>query len=237
MERLGKYVYCVIRGAEKRSFGKGFNGNMVYTIPYRDISAVVSDTPPVEYKPSELNALTHEEVIERVMKEHTVLPLGFGNIFVDENRVKWLLAKFYWTFKTYLKKIEGTVEVGVKVFYDLEVAKRELEAACTEVETRKGGLESKIAGETYCNKINEKAYKYGVEVYEVLKKDAVDTNLMKRIGESMILNGAFLVQKKKIQDFKIDLEKLEKEYEDKGLKFQFSGPWLPYNFVRIFIRR
>jgi len=224
MEHQGKYVYCVIRGSEKRRFGNGFNGGIVYTIPYRDISAVVSDTPLVEYEPNEANALIHEEVVERVMQEHTVIPLGFGNVFIDENRLKWLMAKFYLTFKTYLRKLEGKVEVGVKVFYDLEVAKRELEAEYA-------------TGENYYNKINEKAYRYGVMVYEALKKCAEDASLMKRIGENMIVNGAFLVKKEKIQVFKGELEKLEKENADRGLKFQFSGPWPPYNFTRIHISR
>ena len=224
MEHQGKYVYCVIRGSEKRRFGNGFNGGIVYTIPYRDISAVVSDTPLIEYEPNEANALIHEEVVERVMQEHTVIPLGFGNVFIDENRLKWLMAKFYLTFKTYLKKLEGKVEVGVKVFYDLEVAKRELEAEYA-------------TGENYYNKINEKAYGYGVMVYEALRKCAEDARLMKRIGENMIVNGAFLVKKEKIQVFKGELEKLEKENADRGLKFQFSGPWPPYNFARIHIGR
>jgi len=49
------------------SFGNiGIEGNAVYTIPYRGISAVVSDTPPVEYESNEANALTHEKVVKRV---------------------------------------------------------------------------------------------------------------------------------------------------------------------------
>jgi len=233
MEQQGKYVYCVVKEAEKRTFGRGFGGNIVYTIPYRDISAVVSETPPVEYEPNETNALVHEEVVERVMQERTVIPLGFGNIFIDESRVRWLLARFYWTFKTYLQKLEGKAEVGVKVFYDLEVAKRELQAFESKSQEN---LLSRVSEEN-SKKINEKAYEYGLKLYDALKKHAEDTHLMKRIGGNMILNSAFLVRKTKIQDFKTELEKLEEEYADKGLKLQFSGPWPPYNFSRIHISR
>ncbi len=235
MERQGKYVYCVIKGSEKRSFGRGFNGNTVYTVPYRDISAVVSDTPPIEYEPNEANALMHEEIVERIMQEHTVLPLGFGNVFINESRVKWLLAKFYPTFKTYLKKLEGKVEVGVKVFYDSEAAKRELETPNIKVEEGDEDLAKRVVEEKYYNKINEKAYEYGVKIYEALKKHAEDVHLMKRIGGNMVLNGAFLIQKERIEEFKSELEKLEEGHADKGLKIQFSGPWPPYNFVRIHI--
>jgi len=51
----------------------------------------------------------------------------------------------------------------------------------------------------------------------------------------MVLNGAFLIQKERIEEFKSELEKLEEGHADKGLKIQFSGPWPPYNFVRIHI--
>jgi len=200
----GRYVYCVIRGSEKKTFGTGFEGNPVYTVPYKDLSAVVSNVLPVEYEPSAANALIHEEVVERVMQGQTVLPLGFGNVFVDENRVKWLLVKFYKSFKAYLDKLEGKAEVGVKVNY---------------VE------ETKVS--------EEKVYGYGFRVYEALRRHADESRLMRRIGGNMILNSSFLIQKNRIQDFKMQLGKLEKEYADKGLKFQFSGPWPPYNFVQI----
>jgi hypothetical protein len=204
----GRYLYCVIKGMKKKTFGTGFEGNPVYTIPYRDLSAVVSDVPQVEYEPNTANALIHEEVVERVMQGQIVLPLSFGNVFVDENRVKWLLANSYQIFKAHIEKLEGKAEVGVKVLYEAESKQSE-----------------------------EKAYEYGVKVYEALKKHADETRLMRRIGGNMILNTSFLIQRDGIQEFKTELEKLEKEYADKGLKFQFSGPWPPYNFVQIRVGR
>lgn len=245
----GKYVYCVIGSAGRKEFGRGLGGNTVYTIPYRDISAVVSDTQIIEYGPNEVNVLQHERVVESVMREHTVLPLGFGNVFINENRVKWLLARFYLTFKTYLKKLENKVEVGVKVFYDMEATKQELERTSEVVKRLKEEIATKPDKEGHLlkEKLNivikrealrvasERAYKYGVEIYETLKRRAEDTRLMKRIGGDMILNGAFLIHKGEITDFKKELERVKRDYEAKGLKFQCSGPWPPYNFARIHI--
>jgi len=247
----GKYVYCVTGSGGGENLGNGLGGYLVYTIPYRDISAVVSDTPMVEYEPNEVNVLLHERVVENAMREHTVLPLGFGNIFINEDKVKWLLARFYLTFKTHLKRLENKVEVGVKVFYDIEATKQEVERTSGEVKRLREGLASKPDSEAHFlkEKLNiiteraalkaagERAYKYGVEIYEILKNCAEDTHLMKRIGSDMILNGAFLIHKDKIADFAGELEKVKKEYEGKGLKFQYSGPWPPYNFARIRIGR
>src|SRR5947207_15308233 len=48
VERRGKYVYCVIRSEESLRFGTIGLGNVpadVTTVHYKDIAAVVSDTP------------------------------------------------------------------------------------------------------------------------------------------------------------------------------------------------
>ena len=235
-------------GGEKQSFGKiGIDGTMVYTIPYNNISAVVSDTPLREYEPSEANALAHEKVVEYVMQKHMVLPLGFGNIFINENRVEWLLTKFYRTFRIYLKKLEGKVEIGVKVFYDLETARRNIENTNDEIKRLKEVLASEHLKEDqfsreklvaaiarkFVEEVSKKAYEYGVKIYEALGKVAVDSRLMKRISDDMIMNGTFLVNKDKIGQFEKTLETLRGEYEKQGLIFQLSGPWPPYNFAHI----
>jgi len=244
----GKYVYCIMDGGEKQNFGKiGIGGTTVYTIPYNNISAVVSDTPLREYEPSEANALAHEKVVEHVMQKHTVLPLGFGNIFINQNRVEWLLTKFYRTFRIYLKKLDGKVEMGVKVFYDLETARHNIENTNNEIKKIKEALTLErlkedqfsrdklvtAAARKFAEEVSKKAYEYGVRIYEVFGKVAVDSRLMKRIGDDMIMNGAFLVNKDEMAHFEKALETLRRKYENQGLKFQLSGPWPPYNFAHI----
>ena len=44
----GKYVYCIIKTTDEREIGPigiGDGTNRAYTVPYRDLAAVVSDTP------------------------------------------------------------------------------------------------------------------------------------------------------------------------------------------------
>src|SRR5688572_33266724 len=56
----GKYVYCIIRSSEERDFGAigiGGEGKRVYTVRYRDLAAVVSDTPIRIYDPTRENVL------------------------------------------------------------------------------------------------------------------------------------------------------------------------------------
>ena len=65
----GKYVYCIIRSDRQRDFGSiGIGGGQkVFTVAYKDLAAVVSDTPIVIYDPTRDNVLAHEFVNETVM--------------------------------------------------------------------------------------------------------------------------------------------------------------------------
>src|SRR3569833_1152584 len=77
----GKYVYCIIRSDRQRDFGAiGIGGGQkVATVAYKDLAAVVSDTPIVIYDPTRENVLAHEFVNETVLREYTVIPMPFGD--------------------------------------------------------------------------------------------------------------------------------------------------------------
>ena len=87
----GKYVYCIIKTDTPRDFGAvgiGGRGDRVYTVPYREFAAVVSNCPLIVFDPTRENALAHEHVNELVMKDFTVLPMSFGTVFRTENDIK-----------------------------------------------------------------------------------------------------------------------------------------------------
>src|SRR4051794_31518548 len=96
----GKYVYCIVRLDRSRDFGEiGIgSGARVYTVNFKDLSAVVSDTPIVIYDPTRDNVLAHEFVNETVMREFTLIPMSFGTVFRSEKDVLALLKSTYQAF-------------------------------------------------------------------------------------------------------------------------------------------
>src|SRR5205085_8245244 len=96
----GKYVYCIIRSDRQHDFGSiGIGGGQrVMTVAYRDLAAVVSDTPIVIYDPTRENVLAHEFVNETVMREFTVIPMSFGTVFRSEDDVTELLRSTHQAF-------------------------------------------------------------------------------------------------------------------------------------------
>src|SRR5262249_60494539 len=83
VESRGKYVYCVIRSEEPLRFGAIGLGAVpaeVSTVHYKDIAAVVSDTPLEVLDATRENVLAHERVNEAAMPDHTVVPMSFSTV-------------------------------------------------------------------------------------------------------------------------------------------------------------
>jgi hypothetical protein len=199
----GRYVYCIIPwDGSDRSLSFGDIGieksGKVYTIPYGDIAAVVSNAPFKEYKPTKENAYTHMQVLTLVMREHTVLPMAFGMVFKNEEILRRVIEKARNDLRKALNEIEGKVEFGVKV-------------------VRPKGVE--FDEDAFASEIGE------------LRKLAVQAKLGKRYSKSLILNAYYLITKDNIEAFLKKAEELQEKF--KQLKIQVTGPWPPYNFVKI----
>src|SRR5207247_784778 len=126
----GKYVYCIIEADGRQEFpamGIGGRGDQVYTIHYSGLAAVVSDTPVVVYDPTRENALTHEHVIETVMKDFTVVPMSFGTVFRTEDDVVEFLKDTAEALHEVLKRMQDKIEFGLKVNWDHETVLHQVE--------------------------------------------------------------------------------------------------------------
>ena len=240
----GKYVYCIIRSAQQREFGGiGIGGGQrVYTVQHTDLAAVVSDTPIVIYDPTRENVLAHEFVNETVMKEHTVIPMSFGTVFRSEDDVTELLRSTYTAFSEVLDKMQDKIEFGLKVLWDRDKVVAGLEQENEEIRRLKDEISRHTSSSTYFarmqlgrlveSSLEETSQRYVADIHEALKAVAVASRSNKPIGDKMILNAAFLVERKQESAFDDRVKEISRKYED-ILTFKYSGPWPPYNFVNI----
>src|SRR6185295_10275647 len=117
----GKYVYCIIRSPQPLKFGPigiGTEPAEVHSVSFKEIAAVVSDTPVEVFDATRENVLAHERVNETVMRTHTVIPMSFGSVFKTEGDIVELLRAAYDAFVDVLNKMEGKLEFGLKVLWD-----------------------------------------------------------------------------------------------------------------------
>ncbi|MDO9575710.1 MAG: GvpL/GvpF family gas vesicle protein [bacterium] len=167
----GRYIYGIADKGEKINLGKiGIENSEVYTIPYKDICAIVHNCPAEPYK-SEDNKkveewiMTHQKVLEvGAEKFDTILPMGFDTIIQSKPRpsyergkdntnptqvVKDWLKEDSQNLKELIKKVKGKDEYGVKIFYDQEIMGKKITEESEEIKKLKKEIESKPKGMAY----------------------------------------------------------------------------------------
>lgn len=239
----GKYVYCVIHADKALNFGAlGIGGEPaeVHTVNFRDIAAVVSDTPIAVHEPTRANVLAHERVNETVMRDHTVIPMSFGTVFKTRDDIHELLRSAYEAFKDVLVKMEDKLEFGLKVLWDRDLIVKELETENEDIRRLKGEITSQ-KGSTYFARmqygrlvdgaLQSRSERYVQEIFEALRPVSVASRANRPIGDRMIMNAAFLVRRDKEVDFDAIVKSIGAKYDK--LTFKYTGPWPPYNFVNI----
>ena len=242
----GKYVYCVIKSERPLSFGLlgiGPEPSEVHTVHYRDIAAIVSNTPMVVLDPTRDNVLSHQRVNETVMQDHTVIPMSYGTVFKTDDDIMELLRSAYDAFTDVLNKMQDKFEFGLKVLWDRDQIIHEIESEDEDIRRLKGEISTQ-KGSTYFARmqygrlidaaLQAKSERYVMEIFEALRNVSVASRSNKPIGDRMIMNAAFLVTRSLEQAFDARVKDIGQRYDK--LTFKFTGPWPPYNFVNIRLR-
>ncbi len=241
----GRYVYGIIESSSTETFGKsgiGGAGEVVYTVNHGDVAAVVSRTSVFIFDPTRENALAHEHVIETVMKTNTIIPMSFGTVFRTDDDIKEVLKSIYPSLKDVLKQMAGKLEFGLKVTWDRERVIEELKRDHEDIHRFHMELTRKHLQSTYFARMQlgrmidkalaERAADYVREIYDALRSICVASRDNKPIGDKMIMNAAFLLQREREADFDAAVNKVAQKFSDR-LNFKYTGPWPPYNFVNI----
>ncbi|MDP3048597.1 MAG: GvpL/GvpF family gas vesicle protein [Thermodesulfovibrionales bacterium] len=247
MEKEGKYIYCIIGTKQERNFGPiGIGSGEVLTVGYEDLSMVVSGHPMTKFVVNRENMITHEKVIEEVMKEFgSVLPVRFGTIASSADEIRNLLDRRYGEFKNALRDMDHKVELGVKgIWKDKDVIFKEIVKENKEIrkvkekiqnDTGRKNIQAKMeVGKMVEWALQKKKEEEAEKIVDALRKTAFDYKLNKTIGDVMFINAAFLVDKGREKEFDNIMDDLNNEYKNR-IKFMYTGPLPVFNFVNIVI--
>ena len=244
----GQYLYAIIACSEPREFtarGIGERGDVVHTVNYRRLAAVVSNSPNVEYESSRRNMMAHTLVLEEVMGQFDLLPVRFGTLAPDADSITTrLLAPRYGEFTELLEQMRGRIELGLKVFWFEGAAVAEVVRDNETIRRMRDALNGRLPTETYYERI-----RLGEEVESALaQKRARDeetilarirplvhkTRANKIVSDRMVVNAAFLVDRQNGLQVDDAVHSLNEEFSDR-LMFKYFGPVPPYNFVNIVV--
>jgi hypothetical protein len=245
----GRYIYCMIDFKEKdpeRNFGPlgiGERGDLLRSLNYKDVAAVISNSPIKKYPVSRENCLPHQRAVEAVMKEgFTVLPVRYCTIAEDEEQVKKILKRDYKRFKDLLLKMKNKVELGLKAIFDEKLIYQNILAQNKEIRLRKEKLMNKPPEKTYQKRIelggmvesalNAEKEKAKTLALRTLKGLAEDYVVADNYGERMLLNASFLVDRNKEPEFDKKVDELNERFEQR-VKLKYVGGMPPFNFVNL----
>ena len=244
----GKYIYCIIGETKETNFDYiGINNREVKLISYKDISAVVSSTPVINFdrldkKELTRHVITHQKVNEEIMKDYDVVPMAFGIIAPSVDEVMRILEKVYLQFKTALKNVTGKEEFAVQVWWDQKKLLEELTSTNPEIQKLRQGMSSKggILGMPIKLKLGKLIHKevetqrqtFINDIHAFLRSSSHDSTSNKLIDDEMIANFSFLIEKIKEPELDRKMQELGKKYEGK-LRFKYIGPMPPYSFTNI----
>jgi len=245
MKTIGRYVYCIMDGGGKsQNFGKmGLENNEVYTIPHKDISAVVGKITFKEMQPDVDSIITHQKVVEKSRSMGTTLPVRFGIMFKTDEGVKQLLVKSYNDFRSKMNKLHGKEEFGIKVILEkpgMEKIKSMVMSSSSEAKKIKREISKSGQGESYFLKMKmdesikietlKKIDEITGEIHNELSNIVSDSAVLKSDLQEIVLNTAYLIDKNEITKFIESVEKIKTQYKKHGLVIHQSGPWAPYSF-------
>ena len=218
----------------------GLEGVGVYNLSYRDIGVVASKLINQIKEINRNDVLKHEEVVERLMDNFTVLPVRFFTTFNQEEEVLVMLKEYYQDFKENLRHLRNKVEFGIRVIWPSETIKNRIieaskrcHADVTITNSSPGGSFVKQKFEKYKidKEFAEEASRCIIVVDDYFNRIAGEKKLQKLVSEDLLLNAAYLVEKEKQNEFKQAFEELRSAPSD--LRYLFSGPWPPYNFINL----
>jgi hypothetical protein len=193
-------------------------------------------------------AMAHDRVLTWAQEHGGVIPFPMFSLFSSEAALGDSLAQRDAELARTFKRVEGADEFGVRAHrrdsvmlqvidqLDPGIARLRAEAAAASPGQRYL-LDRKVAEQAKAA-LRAAGQRIARDVFAALMgiaREAVPRPLVAdpdRAGEAtIVLNGAFLVERARTNEFRAAVGQCMTEYDGKGISFEFTGPWPPYNFV------
>lgn len=188
--------------------------------------------------------LRHQQIVEAVMRERTVLPVKFGTIVEDPSEIALFLEQARDSLAGALESARGKIEVEVAATWDLVPA---LEAVRRE--TVVAGAIKVLAAADNPSTVDKVRLGRLVKVAMDCRKDTYREMILARLGplahgvvsnallsEELIMNVAFLIDRARQREFDRQILELDR-LTGNEIRLRTIGPLPPYSFHTVDVRR
>ena len=248
MSKIGKYIYGVINSNVVNS---SETSDCAYSVSFQDIAAVVKDSETVDCSRMSSDMLarllvSHQQLIEKVMTRHTIIPMRLGTFAQSDEEVKEILASGYRTIKDIFGRAKDMVEIDVAAtLSDFNSFMQEISEE-VEIKQLKQSLLSKKGGVTIDDQmevgvlvkkhLDKRRTDYAGRIQAALSVVCDSFKPHDLMDDKMVLNTAFLLNQNKQNDFERKVEEINNEFKEK-FNFRCVGPLPPYSFYTLEIKK
>jgi len=242
--RTALYVYGVVPAGTRLALpGAGIDASDIEVLEAGGVAAIVSTVQMDEYGEQALHghlndrewlertAQAHEAVLERALGTATVIPFRMTTVYGAEASLRAFLEERSEALVDLLDRFADKVELGVKAYFSRPEAHGEA------VDTGRGYMLQRQAEQAAAREADAFAIGCAQDSHERLAEAAIDARANRAQpseltgrSEQMLLNGAYLVARGDTQLEEV-VGGLEQRYAERGVTYEITGPWPPYNFV------
>jgi hypothetical protein len=235
-------------------------GTPVRRLVHGDLVAFASTVPASQFGARKLRStledtdwlrdriLAHEKTLEQLRSGFTLVPFRFCSIYSDVTQVADALDRHYAELVQALDRVHDASEWGVKLYCDTNILRCRLETATASIRARR---EAVIAASPGTRFFLQKSFDRALDA-EVAAAIARCVEQSRRFLEAlaresatipaqptavhgksaeMVLNAAYLVDEKVLDEFRRALAAQQAESAAHGFSYELTGPWPPYHFV------
>lgn len=186
----------------------------------------------------EMVARAHHAVVDAAFAETSVLPMRLATVYLDDARVADMLVRQRSEFQELLSRLDGHVELGMKVYADPRAAAAS--APATPASAGAGAGRAYLRQRQAQQREGQDAYRSASDLAAraarlaegVAASRAVHRpqqgQLASRPGVN-VANEAYLVPREHTEQLRRELSALAEDVP--GVSVEVTGPWAPYSFA------
>ncbi len=220
----------------------GIGGSDVGLLTEGRLAAIVSRLDAGKLRPQRAHLSAHHRVLREFAERQPVLPVVFGTLSGSESELREFLRANRDALATLLERLRDKVEMGLKVCWEIPdifeyfiSTNQELEhmrdrlfrpgRACT--------LEEKLElGKLFERLLQQARQRHQAAVKRAIADCCTELRSTDPGEERMIMKLACLVEKDRLPDWEERVRQAARQFDD-HYRFEYSGPWPPYNFADI----
>ena len=236
------YLYGITVAGGVANLKNGVKGAAVETVVEGGLAAVVSRLGAEKLRPQRAHLAAHHRVLHDLACQCPVLPVVFGTLVDSEKWLRGFLRQNHDGLAGRLQRLRGKVEMGLKVYWDLPNVFEYFVATCQELEQMRNRLfrpgrtptvEEKVRlGELFASLLQQARQRHASRVQDVLGPYCAELRAIDPGDQRMVLKCACLVEREGVAHWEEGVRQAAMLFDD-HYRFDYNGPWPPYNFAEV----